>query len=216
MADDFDPLPFEQRMWVAVEALAAAQAAVDEAQKRFLEQRDAAHLAISQYGAALDLAGERVSREVIARLYWGNRETVQPKPIHQAFTIKGGAAGVASMAGPSPETYPCPDGCGTAVRKTSRSVEPQRCPSCQAEHDRVRTDHGVMSDAERAVRIAARDDTYRDLLAAGRTVEEIHADPVAPFDGDGHPLEHLQQVADEMHRNGSEPVLTESGPAARG
>ncbi|MET0887332.1 MAG: hypothetical protein ABWX92_12880 [Mycetocola sp.] len=169
MADDFDPLTFEHKMWVEVDALAAAQAAVDEAQKRFLEQRDAAHLAISQYGAALDLAGERVSRNVIARLYWDNRETVQPKPIHQAFAIKGGAAGVATMAGPSPETYPCPTGCGEEVRKMSRSADPQRCPSCKTEHDRVRAEVAVRSDAEEAVRFAARDDAYRDQLATGRT-----------------------------------------------
>ena len=170
MADDFDPLPFEQRMWVEVDALSEAQAAVDDAQKRFLEQRDAAHLAISQYGAALDLAGERVSRDVIARLYWDNRETVQPKPIHQAFAIKGGAAGVATMAGPSPETYPCPTGCGEVVRKTSRSADPLRCPSCQAEHDRGRAEADARSEAEEAVRFAARDDAYRDQLAAGRTL----------------------------------------------
>ena len=180
MADDFDPLPFEQKMWVEVDALAAAQRAVDEAQKRFLEQRDAAHLAISQYGAALDLAGERVSRDVISRLYWGNRDTVQPKPIHQAFAIKGGAAGVAMMAGPSPETYPCPTGCGEPVRKTSRSADPQRCASCQVKHDRARAQASISSDAERAVRIAARDDAYRDQLAAGRTDADVYAHQVAP------------------------------------
>lgn len=121
MADVFDPLPFEHKMWAEIDALAAAQAAVDEAQKRFREQRDAAHVAISQYGAALDRAGERVSHDVISRLYWDNRETVQPKPIHQAFAIKGGAAGVATVAGPSPETYPCPAGCddwGTCAVQT--------------------------------------------------------------------------------------------------
>lgn len=198
MAEDFDPLPFEQRMWVEVDALSAAQAAVDEAQKRFLEQRDAAHLAISQYGAALDLAGERVGRDVISRLYWDNRDTVQPKPIHQAFAIKGGAAGVATMAGPSPETYPCPEGCGELVRKTSRSADPQRCASCQVKHDRIRAEAGATSDAEQAVRIAARDDAFREHLAAGRTVEEIFAGDVVPYDGDGRPREHLKQITDEL------------------
>lgn len=102
------------------------------------------------------------------------------------------------MAGPSPETYPCPTGCGAEVRKTSRSADPQRCASCQAEHDRIRAEAGDTSAAERAVRIAARDDAYREHLAAGRTVEEIFGDDVAPYDGDGRPLEHLKQIADEL------------------
>lgn len=201
-----DPAEFEQKMWEAVDSLAAAQAALDAAEAHLLEQREAANAAMTNYHAALDQGDRRVPSAVIRKLYWEN-PALFVTPIATAFAIKGGANQVPVIAGPSPEGFPCPGGCGPTVHLTARKAKLNPCPACQAEANRRRAEENTRASEQREIERKQRDERLRDEFRSGKSPEEVYVERTAPYDGEGRVIEHLKRLADEVALEGNPNVF---------
>ena len=196
MSEDFDPKPFELAMWADVAVLADKRKMLEELQLELLAARDAVTESMRRYGAALSIDEAPVPHGVIRKLYWEHRD-IYADSIARAFALPGGAGQVYRFAGENYYDLPCPDGCGTTVRLTSRSAPVRPCESCttaREEHQAARWGEHREESARSRAEYEAR---MRNEFKAGRTAEQIYAEHVDRYET-GSQLPWLRELEAEV------------------
>ena len=200
MPDDFDIKPFELAMWADVASLADRRTKIEELQLELAAARDSLTESMRRYGAALSIDESPVPHGVIRKLYWEHRD-IHADSIARAFALSGGAGQVHRFAGENYYDLPCPAGCGTTVRLTSRSAAVRPCVACATAREEQLAAH---RDEQRELSARARADyeaRMRSEIKAGRTAEQIYAEHADRYET-GSQLPWLRKLEAEI--NGTE------------